>query len=735
MKKVLLFFIALLTLSTFVANAQTSNTFSTTGWWKPSGPKFSPVVNADKTITFRLKALKAKKVSLLFDEWDVVPRKMSKDKEGVWSITIGPVEPRLYQYAFLVDGLKVIDLVNPVVKAGTEVYGSVVEVDGVTPRFDEEQNLTHGEVHILKYTSTPMKKLRQMYVYIPAEYANQPNRKFPVLYLRHGGGDSESSWIKDGRADVIMDNLIANQQAVPMLVVMTNGLTDGSWSGGSTVEGMDILEKELLTDVIPLIEKNYRIKADKDNRAIAGLSMGGGQAYVIGMRNLDKFSWIGQFSAGILSEDQFDYAKYIPGVFDAPAEINQKLKLLWISCGSKDPRYQGHLNLVSRLEKMGVKNEWHNELAGHEWKFWRSQLHEFAQQLFQNQDPDVLTMVDPKATLETKALYANLWQIQKRGVMFGHHDYPSYGIGWRGDADRSDVKDVAGDHPAVYSLDMNGINPKKIAFIKAAYKRGGVSMLVWHQNNPLTEGPDAKYPVGTAWDNTKVVDQILQEGSVMNINYKKRLDDVAAAFHSMTDENGRLIPVIFRPLHEHTQKWNWWGSASTTDQEFISFWRFIVTYLRDVKDVHNVIYAISPQMDEVYPDTKARLLFRWPGNDFVDFLGMDCYHGRNTSAFESNLKGLTALAPILQKPVGVTETGLENDHTSDYWTKDVLASLRGNVSAMVVAWRNDNPRHAYGPYPADASAEDFKVFYRAPQTFFEKDLPNMYVMPKNVVVK
>lgn len=121
-------------------------------------------------------------------------------------------------------------------------------------------------------------------------------------------------------------------------------------------------------------------------------------------------------------------------------------------------------------------------------------------------------------------------------------------------------------------------------------------MLVWHQNNPLTEGPGKKYPDGTAWDNTKVVDQILTEGSAMNVKYKARLDDVAEALKKMVDDDGRPIPVIFRPLHEHTQTWNWWGRSATTDSEFIAFWRFIVSYLRDTKGIHNVIYAISPQI-------------------------------------------------------------------------------------------------------------------------------------------
>ena len=347
--------------------------------------------------------------------------------------------------------------------------------------------------------------------------------------------------------------------------------------------------------------------------------------------------------------------------------------------------------------------------------------------------PVTLSMVDPDATAETKALYANLWLFQQKGVIFGHHDYPAYGVGWKDDPDRSDVKDITGDHPGVYSLDMRGMDQTKIDYIKAAYKRGGISMICWHQFNPLTEAPGAPYPVGTAWDNTKVVDQILTEGSAMNIKYKKTLDDVAAAFHAMKDENGKPIPVIFRPLHEHTQAWNWWGSSATTEDEFKNFWKFIIHYLRDEKGVHNVIYAISPQMDAVYPDAKGRLMFRWPGNEYVDILGIDCYHGRNTQAFISNVKALSELSPTLKKPVAVTETGLENNHPADYWTKNVLIPLRGTNITMVVAWRNERTGHAYGPYPSDSSAEDFRVFYNDKYSFFEKDLPDMYKMPKNVI--
>ena len=350
----------------------------------------------------------------------------------------------------------------------------------------------------------------------------------------------------------------------------------------------------------------------------------------------------------------------------------------------------------------------------------------------------VLRIVDPAATPETKALYANLWLIQQKGVMFGHHDYATTGIGWVDEPGRSDVKDIVGDYPAVYSLDIREIYGVKMENLKAAYRRGGVIMLCWHQNNPLTETSNQMHGKGIPggpWDNTKVVDQILVEGSAMNVKYKKRLDGVAEIFKTMVDDEGKPIPVIFRPLHEHTQKWNWWGSESTTEQEFIAFWRFIVSYLRDEKGVHNLIYAISPQMDAVYKDTKARLMYRWPGNEWVDILGMDCYHGKNRPAFESNVKAISELSVTLNKPVAVTETGRPSDHPSNYWTYNVLPPLKGHLCSMVVLWRNSRLNHAFGPYPSDASASDFKVFYDDPYTIFERDLPDMYKMPKGIGVE
>ncbi|WP_276485623.1 esterase [Paraflavitalea pollutisoli] len=369
------------TLTTF---AQTANSgFSTTGFWAPSTGAFSPVVHADRHITFRLKAPAAKDVKLLFGEWNIQPQALTKDSSGDWRVTIGPVAPGIYAYLFSIDGIKLPDMANPIVKSGTELYASIVEVPGSPARFDEVQAVPHGVTNIVTYASTPLRRLRNMYVYLPPEYVTQPNKRFPVLYLRHGGGDNESSWSQEsGRAPVILDNLLAQKQAVPMIIVMTNGLTDGSWAGGSSKEGMEQLEQELLLDVIPHIEKQYRVQTGREQRAIAGLSMGGGQAYVMGLRNLDRFAWIGEFSSGLLSDPAFDINDRAPGVFNNPAAVNKQLKLLWIGCGIDDPRIPGHQQLVAQLQQRGIRHEVYNIPGGHEWRVWRDQLHQFLPKLF-----------------------------------------------------------------------------------------------------------------------------------------------------------------------------------------------------------------------------------------------------------------------------------------------------------------------------------------------------------------
>ncbi len=342
----------------------------------------SPEVHPDRRITFRLRAPQATATMLLFGAWNPKPQPMSKGADGVWTTTIGPVEPEIYTYAFSVDGLRALDLVNPNVKTGNALDASVVEVPGDPPRFDQLQDVPHGAIHMRTYHSSALNRFRQVYVYVPPDYDISTTRRYPVLYLRHGAGDVESNWSADGRAAVILDNLIARQKAVPMLIVMTNGNTDGTWAGGSSPEGIALLGKELLADVIPFVEHNYRVAANKQNRAIAGLSMGGGQAFTIGLKNLDTFAWVAEFSSGLVSGADFDLHTYMPGLLEKPDDVNSRLRLLYLSCGTEDPRYAGQLNLAGLLKQSGIRHEFASTPGGHEWKVWRHLLADFAQRLF-----------------------------------------------------------------------------------------------------------------------------------------------------------------------------------------------------------------------------------------------------------------------------------------------------------------------------------------------------------------
>jgi len=376
-----IFIVLMMFHSAMYAQAQV-NTFSTATWWSPTST-FSPVVHKDNTVTFRVKAPLAKNVSLRFGEWDIKPQPLTKDTSGVWNITTGPLVPGIYSYNFSIDGTTVPDMMNPVVKAGTQLYSSIVEIPGNPPRFDEIQNIPHGALEIRRYFSTSLKRLRNVYIYLPAAYFMNPEERFPVLYLRHGGGDNESSWTQHaGRADIILlDNLLAAHKAKPMIVVMTNGMTDGSWAGGSTPEALTVLREELIKDVIPMIDKNYHTKKDRKDRAVTGLSMGGGQSFIIGLRSIDKFAWVGEFSAGLLSDKDFNIDAQLPGIINK--DLNKKLNLLWLGCGKDDPRYAGHLALKSLLDKRGINNTFYAVPGGHEWKVWRLELAAFMQKIFQ----------------------------------------------------------------------------------------------------------------------------------------------------------------------------------------------------------------------------------------------------------------------------------------------------------------------------------------------------------------
>ncbi|WP_434533895.1 glycoside hydrolase family 26 protein [Bacteroides sedimenti] len=355
-----------------------------------------------------------------------------------------------------------------------------------------------------------------------------------------------------------------------------------------------------------------------------------------------------------------------------------------------------------------------------------------------------LSMVDKNATTQTKALYSQLWAIQSKGFMFGHHDDLWYGRKWYNKPEGSDTKDVCGDYPAVFGVDFAEImddrcltstsqaeNAIRKRCILEARSRGEVILACCHLNNPLTDGD--------AWDNSnnKVVKEILTEGSATNIRFKTWLDRLAIFAAELKDDKGNLIPIIFRPFHEHTQTWSWWGQSCTTKEEFIGLWKFTVNYLRDTKGVHQFIYAISPQMD--VPKTKDDFLFRWPGDDYVDFIGMDCYHGLNPSTFTTNLNAISTVSKEKMKPCGVTETGVEGFKDSDYWTKQILTPATGQAVSMIVMWRNkydpqETGTHYYSVFQGHPSVSNFIKMYNSPISLFSKDLPDMYKMADGITI-
>lgn len=356
-----------------------------------------------------------------------------------------------------------------------------------------------------------------------------------------------------------------------------------------------------------------------------------------------------------------------------------------------------------------------------------------------------LTLADPDATAETKALYSNLWAIQEDGWMFGHHDDLMYGRYWYNVQGKSDTYDVCGDYPAVLGVDVaemvddrvtdeDSIESSEIKrrCMVEAYDMGMVILACAHFDNPLT-GEDA-------WDNSsdEVVAQILTEGSETNLVFLSWLDNLADLANNLYGSDGKLIPIIFRPFHEHTEDWSWWGESCTTLSEYVSLWQYTVSYLRDTKGVHTFIYAIAPQMDSAKEEDD--FFFRWPGDEWVDFMGMDCYQGINNSVFVSNLKVLSKISRENLMPCGVTETGVEGFSAEDYWITNIAAPMASRFVSMLVTWRNKydpegSGTHYYSVFLGHVSEESFIEMYERDDTFFRADLPDMYSLAENVIVE
>jgi enterochelin esterase-like enzyme len=366
----------------------TALAFGTCIYGQPGMPgtpgRTSPIVHPDLTVTFNLNAPTVSDVQLMF-EGDTVKYHMARDEKGRWSVTVGPLKPKIYTYALLADGLRVLDPMNPELQTGTVPGFNLLNIPGNPPRFDELQNVPHGTIHIRSYYSTVQKKLRKVYVYVPPSYDQSADTKYPVLYLRHGGGGNETSWYNEGAAGTIMDNLLAKGKVQPMIIVMPNCNVETGIPGGYNNEALQVGADELFTDVLPVIEKNYRVYTDQQYRAIAGLSMGGGQSFYIGLRYVEKFDWVGVFSTGLfggIAEANFDAEKTIPGLLTNNPAFNKSLKLFYVTVGEQDPRLAATTKFVNSLRQHTMNVEFRTFPGIHEWQVWRMSLCDFLPRLF-----------------------------------------------------------------------------------------------------------------------------------------------------------------------------------------------------------------------------------------------------------------------------------------------------------------------------------------------------------------
>ncbi len=346
-------------------------------------PLVTPEVHSDNSVTFRFRGPNAQEVKLTQEGAEPLP--MQKDETGVWTVNTAPLPPDYYGYSVVVDGVRSIDPYNHLLKPNLLNTENMVHVPGPASLPWEMNDVPHGEIHHHFYRSAVADDQRDYYVYTPPGYDPAAKKTYPVLYLLHGYSDDASGWTAVGRANVILDNLIAQGKAKPMIVVMPLGygtmeiirLGWGAWSHTDVRDqNFSRFREALLTEVIPKVESEYRVTKDRNSRAIAGLSMGGSESLLTGLNNLDKFAWVGAFSSGGIPDD---FAKDFPGL---DAKANQQLKLLWIACGTEDRLIMLNRNLRAWLKEKGIQHTDIETPGMHTWMVWRRNLAEFAPLLF-----------------------------------------------------------------------------------------------------------------------------------------------------------------------------------------------------------------------------------------------------------------------------------------------------------------------------------------------------------------
>lgn len=333
---------------------------------------------------------------------------------------------------------------------------------------------------------------------------------------------------------------------------------------------------------------------------------------------------------------------------------------------------------------------------------------------------------DPKASRETVNLFRNMVNLQEKGLMFGHQDALPYGNGWFYEPGRSDVRDVCGDYPAVCGwelghlelgvpLSLDSVLFDKIrSLILESYARGSINTISWHLRNPLTSG--------TAWDvsSKEVVKSVLPGGPKHDL-YLQYLNKLADFMLSLKTDKGTFVPILFRPYHEHTGSWFWWGKNLCTAEEYKALWRMTVSHLRDTRGIHHLLYAYSTDRFS----TVEEYLERYPGDDIIDILAFDLYdRGSDYPKVLRNCAEIVSrLAAERKKIAAVSEAGGPIYRQTDWWTVTLLEALKPVRLSYVLVWRNpwNKPREAFGPFKGHPSADDFIKFYLDPHTLFQKE--------------
>jgi enterochelin esterase-like enzyme len=387
-----------LVLTASVCSAQDSSGFmpASTNVWGAQYPR----VDATGRVEIRIKAPDATKVRVNF--WSGPKADMEKQADGFWRFTTPPLAPGLHYYTVIVDGGEFSDPGSHAFFGGSK-HASAVEVPEPGADYYDIRAVPHGQVREVWYDSKVTGGWRHALVYLPPDYEQQTKTRYPVLYLQHGGGEDETGWIRQGRANFILDNLIAAGSAKPMIVVMAYGyarragqpapdLTGGPFGSPEMMKAMQEMtaafEDDVTKALIPFVDSSYRTIADRDHRAMAGLSMGGMQTFHVTLNHLDLFSHIGGFSGAmrlVLGEQKLDVKTAYNGVFADPAAFAKKMRLLWLGVGTEEPERmrEGIRGLHASLTEAGIQHVYvESPGTDHEWQTWRRNLKDFAPRLF-----------------------------------------------------------------------------------------------------------------------------------------------------------------------------------------------------------------------------------------------------------------------------------------------------------------------------------------------------------------